>query len=191
MPRRKTAAPPAPEIEEETLEATPEPEPEEEAPKPKRPARRGGKRMGGEDFAAQPLAIAVVGTGLGKLSATALGPQNAFKKEEAFAIANGLLRITGRHFLKNVDMQKLAKANGDMEDVGQIAKALGNYIARRWQENAVRREQEALHQEPTPAAVPTPAHPVQNGHMEPPAPAANPSMFAGLEEYSTYMGGPA
>lgn len=101
------------------------------------------KKLSGADFASQPLFVATAGVGLAALTARAFGEENALKQEEAYGIAAGLLRIAGRHLLKEVDMEALSQANGDLNDLVLIGRSVANYIARKWSERQKRKEQES------------------------------------------------
>lgn len=101
------------------------------------------KKVSGADFLSQPLFIATAGVGLGWVSARAFGPENALKQDEANGIAAGALRIIGRHFLKNVDMEALSEANGDINDALLIVRSVASYIGRKWQERSARKENES------------------------------------------------
>lgn len=131
------------------------------------------KKLSGADFASQPLFIATAGVGLGLLTAKAFGEENALHQEEAQGIAAGLLRIAGRHLLKEVDMEALSQANGDINDLVLIGRSVANYIARKWSERQRRKEQESPAQAgpASPNASHTDAHTTQtdarnmrNGH---------------------------
>ena len=113
------------------------------------------KKISGADFLSQPLFVATGGVALGWITATALGPDNALKQEEANGIAAGVLRIAGRHLLKEVNMEGLSQANGDIQDALLIVRSVANYITRRWSEYRQRQENHSADQA-APSARPQP-----------------------------------
>lgn len=121
----------------ESLEDTPQVDTEEvlSAATDEQAGKTPPKKVSGADFMSQPLFVASAGAGLGWVTARAFGADNALKKDEAAGIAAGVLRIVGRHLLKEVDMGALAEANGDLNDFLLIVRGVGSYIGRKLQES--------------------------------------------------------
>lgn len=135
------------------------------------------KKMNGADFLSQPLFVASAGVGLGWLTGRAFGAQNALHQDEANGIAAGILRIAGRHFLKEVDMQALSEANGDINDLLLIVRGVGNYIGRKMQESAQRESASAEQAQPTPRQQSAPRQNAPTARQNAPAQAEAEAAF--------------
>lgn len=109
------------------------------------------KKVSGADFASQPIFVAAGGVGLGWLTSKVFGPQNALQKDEAYGIAAGVLRLIGRHFLKNVQMEEMTQANNDVNDFLLIGRAVAHYIGRLWKTSE---DQQPGQPQPQPQAAP-------------------------------------
>jgi hypothetical protein len=125
-------------------------------------SQKQAKKISGADFLSQPLFVATAGVGLGWVTAKALGPENALKQDEANGIAAGLLRIAGRHLLKEVDMTALSEANGDIQDALLIMRSVANYIARKWNEHQNGQKNESSAQAAPSARTQPPQQTVRN-----------------------------
>lgn len=134
--------------------------------------QKSSKKVSGAEFASQPLFVAGLGTGLGWLSATAFGPDNALNQAEAYGIATGALRLVGRYFLKNVNLEELSEASDDIKDVLLIVRSVGDYIARKLQTRAQQQQAQMQQAGPTRAQPQPEPQPVRqqraarNGHSE-------------------------
>lgn len=153
------------------------------------------KKVSGADFASQPIFVAAVGVGLGSLTARVFGRDNALHKEEAYGIAAGMLRLIGRHFLKNIQMEELTQANNDVNDFLLIGRAVASYIGRLWQKSdqqqgqpqAARPQAAPAQPEPQPQAAPTPRQNGRGPSLEDEAAMIQAQMSASLA-YMPYMG---